>query len=132
VTFFAKGGSEKAMEVKLGKTGLARRLLEQNARLVFGGEEVASATEPAEGVVMEKLRHEGMILPFRLSLVASMANKDNNIVEGTRHSALGASFNAQEKCHDFSHPLSPCGSSSDCACTSLLRRPGRGAQGGYQ
>jgi hypothetical protein len=32
--------------------------------LVFGGEEVTSATEPTEGVVMEKLRHEGMILPF--------------------------------------------------------------------
>jgi len=97
VTFFAKGGSEKAMEVKLGKTGLARRLLEQNAGLVFGGEEVASATEPAEGVVMEKLRHEGMILPFRLSLVASMANKDNNIVEGNTPLCSGGQFQRSGK-----------------------------------
>ena len=60
----AKGGTEKAMEMKFGKTGLACRLLQQNTGLVFGGEEVTSATEPTEGVVMEKLRHEGMILPF--------------------------------------------------------------------
>ncbi len=53
------------MEVKLGKTGLARRLLEQNTGLVFGGEQVTSATQPTERVVMKKLRHEKMILAFR-------------------------------------------------------------------
>ena len=61
----AEGSTEQAMEMEFGKTGLARRLLEQNSGLVFGGEEVASATEPAKGVVMEKLRHRQMILPFR-------------------------------------------------------------------
>ena len=61
----AKSGAEEAMEMEFGKTGLARRLLEQNTGLVFGGEKIASATEPAEGVVMEKLRHQEMILPFR-------------------------------------------------------------------
>ena len=60
----AKSGAKKAMEMKSGKTGLARRLLEQNTGLVFGGKEVPSATEPTEGVVMEKLRHRGIILPF--------------------------------------------------------------------
>jgi len=29
-------------------------VLEQNTALIFGGEEVASASEAAEGVVMEK------------------------------------------------------------------------------
>ena len=65
----AKRGTEKAMEMKFGKAGLARGLLEQNPGLVFGSEEVTSATEAAEGVVMEKLRHEEMILPFRQSAV---------------------------------------------------------------
>ena len=60
----AKRAAEKTMEMKFGKTGLACRLFEQNTGLVFGGEEVAPATEPAEGVVMEKLRHDEMILPF--------------------------------------------------------------------
>ena len=46
------------MEMKFGKTGLARRVLEQNTGLGFGGEEVTSATEPTEGVVMEKFRHQ--------------------------------------------------------------------------
>jgi len=46
------------MEMKFGKTGLARCLFEQNPGLVFGGEEVTSATEPTEGVVMEKFRHQ--------------------------------------------------------------------------
>lgn len=59
-----ESGSEQAMEMKFGKTGFAGRLFKQNTGLVFGGKEVASATEPAEGVVMEKLRHEGMILFF--------------------------------------------------------------------
>lgn len=61
----AKRGTEEAMEMKLRKTGLVCRLLEQNPRLVFGGEEVTPATEPAESVIMEKLRHQEMILPVR-------------------------------------------------------------------
>jgi hypothetical protein len=38
--------------MKFGKTSLARRLPKQNTGLVFGGEQVTSATEPAEGVVI--------------------------------------------------------------------------------
>ena len=53
------------MEMKFGKAGFARRLLEQNTGLIFGGEQLTSATEPTERVVMEKSRHEGMILAFR-------------------------------------------------------------------
>jgi len=68
----AKSGTVKAMKVKFGKTGLARRLLEQNTRLVFSGEQVTSATESTEGVVMEKLRHERMILPFHLWTIATL------------------------------------------------------------
>jgi hypothetical protein len=60
---FPEGGAEKAMEMKFGKAGLARCLLKQNTELVTGGEEIPSTTEPAEGVVMEKLRHAQMILP---------------------------------------------------------------------
>ena len=60
-----KRGTEQAMEMKFGKTGLACRLLQQNTGLVFGGEEITSATEPTEGVVMKKLSHEGIILAFR-------------------------------------------------------------------
>jgi hypothetical protein len=59
----AESGTEKAMEMKFRKTGFARRLLEQNAGLVLIGQEVTSATEPTESIVMEELRHEGMILP---------------------------------------------------------------------
>ena len=50
------------MEMKLRKTRLACCLLEQNPRLVFGGEEIAPAAEAAEGIVMEKLRHEKLTL----------------------------------------------------------------------
>jgi len=50
------------MEMKLRKTSLARRLLQQNAGLVLGGKKIASATKPPEGVVMEQLRHNLMIL----------------------------------------------------------------------
>jgi hypothetical protein len=50
------------MEMKFGKTGFARRLVKQNTGLVFGGEEITSATESTEGIVMEMLRHERMIL----------------------------------------------------------------------
>lgn len=60
----AKCGAEKPMEMKLGKTSFARRLLQQNAGLVFGREQVPSATEPSKCVVMQKLRHERMILAF--------------------------------------------------------------------
>lgn len=55
------------MEMEFGQTGFTGGLLEQDAGLVFGGQEVASATETAEGVVMEKLRHEEMILRGRES-----------------------------------------------------------------
>jgi hypothetical protein len=41
------------------RKGLARCLLEENTGLVFGGEEVPSATKATEGFVMEKRRHEG-------------------------------------------------------------------------
>ena len=58
-----ESGSEKTVEMKFRKTGFARRLLEENTG-VFDGQEVSSATEPAEGVVMQKLRHEEMILPL--------------------------------------------------------------------
>jgi hypothetical protein len=61
----AKRGTEEAMEMKLRKTGLVCRLLEQNPGLVFGGEEVTPATEPTESVIMEKLRHQEMILPIQ-------------------------------------------------------------------
>jgi len=50
------------MEMKFGQTGFARRLVKQNTGLVFGGEEITSATESTEGIVMEMLRHERMIL----------------------------------------------------------------------
>ncbi len=60
----AEGGAEQAMEMKFRKAGLARRLLEQNAGLIFVGKEVTSATEPTEGIVMEKVRHWRMILPL--------------------------------------------------------------------
>ena len=52
------------MEMKFGKAGFARRLLERNTGLIFGGEQLTSATEPTERVVMDKMRHEGMILAF--------------------------------------------------------------------
>ena len=68
-----KRGTEQAMEMKFGKTGLACRLLQQNTGLVFGGEEITSATEPTEGVVMKKLSHEGIILAFRRILSAPHA-----------------------------------------------------------
>jgi hypothetical protein len=59
---FSEGGAEEAVEMEFGETSLARSLLEQDAGLVFGGEQVASATEAAEGVVVEKRWHGEMIL----------------------------------------------------------------------
>ena len=59
---FSEGGAKEAVEMELGETGFARGLLEQDAGLVFGGEEVASATEAAEGVVVEEREHWEMIL----------------------------------------------------------------------
>jgi hypothetical protein len=58
----AKSGAEKTMKMKFGEARLARRLFEQNTGLIFRGEQIASATEPPEGVVVEKLRHVEMIL----------------------------------------------------------------------
>jgi hypothetical protein len=40
------------MEMKFGKTGLASRLREQNTGLVFVSQEIASAAESTESVVM--------------------------------------------------------------------------------
>lgn len=54
------------MEMKFGEASLARRLFKQNTGLIFRGQQIASATEPAEGVVVEKLRHGEMILRVRL------------------------------------------------------------------
>jgi len=51
------------MEMKFGKTGLARRLFEQNTGLIFTGEKVTSTAKPAKGVVVEKPRHQEIILP---------------------------------------------------------------------
>jgi len=45
------------MEMKFGKTGFARCLLQQNAGLVPGSEQVAPAAEPAKSVVVEQLEH---------------------------------------------------------------------------
>ena len=50
---FAKRGVEETMEVEFGKASLARSVLQQNARIVFGGKKIASAAKPAERVVME-------------------------------------------------------------------------------
>lgn len=61
----AESGAKKAMEMKLRKTGLPRRLPEQDPRLIFVGQQVASTTEPAEGVVMKERRHGEIILPRR-------------------------------------------------------------------
>jgi ribosomal protein L10 len=60
----AERGAEKPMEMEFGKTSLACGLLEQNTGLIFGGQEIASATEAAEGVVVEKGRHREIILLF--------------------------------------------------------------------
>ena len=65
VRSFAKGGAEKAMEMKFGKAGFASCLPQQNVGIIFGGEQIASAAEPAKGVVIEKPRHEEIILASR-------------------------------------------------------------------
>lgn len=62
VRSLAKRGPEKPVEMKLGKTRLPRRLLEQNTGLVLAGEKIASPAKPAKGVVMEQLRHKQIIL----------------------------------------------------------------------
>lgn len=49
--------------MKFGKTGLARRLFEQNTGLVIRSEKIACPAEPAKGVVVEKPRHQEIILP---------------------------------------------------------------------
>jgi hypothetical protein len=61
------------MEMKFEETGLARCLLEQNTRLIFGGEKVGCAAEPTEGIVMEQLRHDEMRLPTGQSFHARAA-----------------------------------------------------------
>jgi hypothetical protein len=58
----AKRGPKKPMEMEFGEASLTRHLLQQNARLVSGSEQVASAAEAAESVVMNELRHLKMIL----------------------------------------------------------------------
>ena len=47
-----KSTTKQTMEMKFGKTGLASRLREQNAGLVFVGQEITSAAESTESVVM--------------------------------------------------------------------------------
>jgi hypothetical protein len=59
---FAERGSEEAMEMKFGKTGFARRLPQQNVGVASRREKITSAAQAAESVIMEKLRHEEMIL----------------------------------------------------------------------
>ena len=49
---------------KITGTSYRDLLTEQNTRLIFGGEKVGCAVEPTEGVVMEQLRHDEMILPL--------------------------------------------------------------------
>ena len=60
---FAKRRAEKAMEMKLGKTCLARCLVKLNAKLVLRRKQVAAAAKAAKSVVVDQLRHEEMILP---------------------------------------------------------------------
>ncbi len=67
----AKSGAEEAMEMEFGKTGLTRRLLQAYAGLIFVSQQVTSATEPAEGVVMKKLRHDRIILPGAMKVSPS-------------------------------------------------------------
>lgn len=52
---FAEGGAEEAMEVEVRETGLAGGVLEKDAGVVLGGEEVPGAAEAAEGVVVNEL-----------------------------------------------------------------------------
>ena len=61
-------------------------VLEQHAGLIFVGQQVASAAKPAEGVVMEKLRHAGMILRLRgqprwISVLASLEGTSPSLVQ---------------------------------------------------
>ena len=61
----AEGGAEEAVEVEVGEACLAGGLLEEDAGLVFGCEEIACAAEAAEGVVVDELAergHEGMVI----------------------------------------------------------------------
>ncbi len=51
----AESSAEQPMEMKFGKTRFARCLLQQNAGLVPGSEQVASTAEPAKSVVVEQL-----------------------------------------------------------------------------
>jgi hypothetical protein len=54
--------SKKPMEVEFRKARLARSLRQQNARLVLGSKQVASAAKTPKRVVMQKLRHNEIIL----------------------------------------------------------------------
>jgi hypothetical protein len=61
---FAESTPKKPMEMEFRKAGRACCLLEQNTGLIFVGQELASATQPTESVVMEQVPHEEIILPF--------------------------------------------------------------------
>ena len=66
---FAKRVTEQSMEMKFRQTSLARRLLEQYAGLIFRCEQIASATEAAKSVVVEKLGHFAEMIPPLLSFL---------------------------------------------------------------
>ena len=44
--------AEEAMKMEFGKAGLAGSVAQQHMRGIFGGEEIASPAETAEGVVV--------------------------------------------------------------------------------
>ena len=54
---FSEGGTKEPMEVEFGETGLARRLGNQYAGLIFRRKKIAAAAKAAKGVVMEQHSH---------------------------------------------------------------------------
>jgi hypothetical protein len=60
---FAEGRAKQAMEMEIGKAGFAGGFGKTDPGLVIRREQIASAAEAAEGVVMKKRRHGEMILP---------------------------------------------------------------------
>jgi hypothetical protein len=74
---------------------LARCLLEQNTRLIFGGGKVACAAEPTEGVVLEQLRHDEMRLPSRQSFHVCAARNQRERA-GKQKSGTGGPLHTQE------------------------------------
>ena len=85
----AKSGAEKTMKMKFGEASLARRLFKQNTRLIFRGQQVASAAEPPEGVVVEKLRHEEIILRIPLESTGVEPRVKDMTEKANRARAIG-------------------------------------------